>query len=70
MVKNQVWTPIKLNKVPKGATILTSTWACKLKSNGQKRAVLMEGEMNKLMVYTMTALQSMHQLQMRQVRTL
>eukprot|EP00957_Ditylum_brightwellii_P033955 2572118-Ditylum_brightwellii.AAC.1 len=34
MVKNQVWTPIKLNKVLKGTKILTSTWACKLKSNG------------------------------------
>eukprot|EP00957_Ditylum_brightwellii_P031667 2401616-Ditylum_brightwellii.AAC.1 len=38
MVGNNVWRPVKLNNVPKGAKILTSTWAYKLKSNGRKRA--------------------------------
>eukprot|EP00957_Ditylum_brightwellii_P017545 1321705-Ditylum_brightwellii.AAC.1 len=37
MANNQVWTPIKLSKVPKGAKILTFIWACKMKSNGEKR---------------------------------
>eukprot|EP00957_Ditylum_brightwellii_P027315 2064978-Ditylum_brightwellii.AAC.1 len=37
MVKNLVCTPVKLSEVPKGAKVLTSTWACKLKSNGTKR---------------------------------
>eukprot|EP00957_Ditylum_brightwellii_P106300 8109626-Ditylum_brightwellii.AAC.1 len=40
MIKDKVWQPIKLCDVPKGAKILTSTWACKLKSNGRKRARL------------------------------
>eukprot|EP00957_Ditylum_brightwellii_P038555 2913909-Ditylum_brightwellii.AAC.1 len=38
MIDNAVWHPVKLNKVPKGAKVLTSTWACKLKFNGTKRA--------------------------------
>ena len=38
MVENYVWQPVKRSKVPRGANILTSTWACKLKSNGTKRA--------------------------------
>ena len=38
MIANDVWRPVKRSKVPKGAKILTSTWACKLKSNGTKRA--------------------------------
>jgi hypothetical protein len=40
MIKNNVWCPVKLSQVPSGAKILTSTWACKLKSNGRKRAWL------------------------------
>ena len=38
MIDNDVWLPVKLSKVTKGAKVLTSTWACKLKSNGTKRA--------------------------------
>eukprot|EP00957_Ditylum_brightwellii_P157826 12012722-Ditylum_brightwellii.AAC.1 len=38
MVKNLVSMSVKLSEVPKGAKVLTSTWACKLKSNGTKRA--------------------------------
>ena len=37
MLANDVWSPVKRSMVPKGAKILTSTWACKLKSNGTKR---------------------------------
>ena len=40
MVTNNVWRPIKLSELPKDTKILTSTWACKLKSNGRKRARL------------------------------
>ena len=40
MVKNNVWRPIKLSKFPRGIKLLTSTWACKLKLNGTKRARL------------------------------
>ena len=38
MVENNVWKAVKKDEVPKGAKVLTSTWACKLKSNGTKRA--------------------------------
>eukprot|EP00957_Ditylum_brightwellii_P127504 9723610-Ditylum_brightwellii.AAC.1 len=38
MVKNLVWMHVKLSEVPKGTKSLTSTWACKLKSHGTKRA--------------------------------
>ena len=38
MVTNGVWKAVKKKDVPSGAKILTSTWACKLKSNGTKRA--------------------------------
>eukprot|EP00957_Ditylum_brightwellii_P157546 11991194-Ditylum_brightwellii.AAC.1 len=40
MVTNKVQCPIKLSKLPKGTKILTTTWACKLKSNGRKRVHL------------------------------
>ena len=38
MVENKVWKPVKKSSVPAGAKILTSTRACKLKSNGAKRS--------------------------------
>ena len=38
MVENKVWQPVKVKDVPKGAKILTSTWACKQKANGVKWA--------------------------------
>ena len=38
MITNRVWRPVKRDEVPKGAKVLTSTWACKLKANGTKRA--------------------------------
>ena len=38
MIKNNVWTPVKLQDLPKDTKVLTTTWACKLKSNGTKRA--------------------------------
>ena len=34
---NGVWCPVKPSRLPKGAKLLTSTWACKLNSNGMKR---------------------------------
>eukprot|EP00957_Ditylum_brightwellii_P114964 8768136-Ditylum_brightwellii.AAC.1 len=40
MVANNVWRPIKLSELPKNTKILMTTWACKLKSNGCKRARL------------------------------
>eukprot|EP00957_Ditylum_brightwellii_P116453 8882893-Ditylum_brightwellii.AAC.1 len=40
MITNKMWHPIKLSKLPKGKKILTTTWACKLKLNGRKRACL------------------------------
>eukprot|EP00957_Ditylum_brightwellii_P121610 9274004-Ditylum_brightwellii.AAC.1 len=40
MIKNKVWMPVKLSKVTKGSKVLTSTWACKLKSKGKKRACI------------------------------
>ena len=38
MVKMKVWKRIKKNLVPKGAKILSTTWAMKKKSNGVFRA--------------------------------
>eukprot|EP00957_Ditylum_brightwellii_P035889 2719932-Ditylum_brightwellii.AAC.1 len=38
MIDNDVGRPVKLSKVPKGAKVLISTWACKLKSNDTKRS--------------------------------
>jgi hypothetical protein len=38
MIENNVWKVVNKVDVPKRAKILTSTWACKLKSNGTKRA--------------------------------
>ena len=38
MIDNDVWKPVKSEEVPKNAKILSSTWECKLKSNGTKRA--------------------------------
>ena len=40
MEDNQVWTPVDKDQVPTDATILTSTWAMKKKSNGKFRARL------------------------------
>ena len=40
MLKHKVWVAIQRCKVPKWAKILTSTWACKKKSNGVYRARL------------------------------
>lgn len=38
MMNNNVWKEVPKDSVPEGAKILTSTWACKLKANGTKRA--------------------------------
>eukprot|EP00957_Ditylum_brightwellii_P016973 1279669-Ditylum_brightwellii.AAC.1 len=38
MVDNKVWIPVKVEDMPPGAKVLTSTWACKLKSNSTKQA--------------------------------
>ena len=38
MVSNKVWVPVNIVDVPKGAKVLTSTWAMKKKSNGRLRA--------------------------------
>ena len=38
MVKHEVWKPVPVDQVPRGAKILTSTWAMKLKVDGTKRA--------------------------------
>lgn len=40
MVKHKVWEAVERNSVPKGAKIITSTWAMKKKSNGVFRARL------------------------------
>ena len=40
MIENVVWKPVPKSSVPSDAKVLTSTWACKLKSNGVKRARL------------------------------
>ena len=37
MVKHKVWKGVPRSAVPKGAKILTSTWAMKKKSNGKLR---------------------------------
>eukprot|EP00957_Ditylum_brightwellii_P117242 8941867-Ditylum_brightwellii.AAC.1 len=37
MVDNNIWCPVKLCNVPKGAEILNPTLACKLKYNRTKR---------------------------------
>ena len=33
MVMNKVWEPLDKKDLPKGAKVVTSTWACKKKSN-------------------------------------
>lgn len=38
MITNDVWRVVKKKDVPNSAENLTSTWACKLKSNGTNRA--------------------------------
>ena len=38
MIENNVWKSLTMKDVPKGANILTSAWACKLKANGDKQA--------------------------------
>ena len=38
MLENIVWHPMKVNDVPIGAKILTSTWVCKQKTNSVKQA--------------------------------
>jgi len=35
MVKNNVWTPVKLTNLPFDSKLLTTTWAMKKKANGQ-----------------------------------
>eukprot|EP00957_Ditylum_brightwellii_P029359 2219313-Ditylum_brightwellii.AAC.1 len=40
MVDNKVWRSMKLRELPKGTKVLTTTWACKLKSDGTKRACI------------------------------
>ena len=60
MITNKVWHPIRLCKLPKSTKILTTTWACKLKSNCGKRARLNARDMNKLMEFIMMNHQFMH----------
>ena len=38
MLKHKVWQPVKREEVPNNATVITSTWAMKKKSNGVKHA--------------------------------
>jgi hypothetical protein len=38
MMDNQVWVPIKIDKLPKISKILSIKWAMKKKANGQFRA--------------------------------
>jgi hypothetical protein len=38
MMKHKVWIPVKKSDVPKGAKILSSTWAMKKKADGTFRA--------------------------------
>ena len=38
--KRNVYKPVKLEDVPKGAKLLTTTWAMKKKSNGTYRVRL------------------------------
>ena len=38
MLDNKVWTVVDRSEVPKGAKVLSSTWAMKKKSNGKHRA--------------------------------
>ena len=38
MMKYSVWTPVKLQDLPEGTKVLTSTWAMKKKANGTHRA--------------------------------
>ena len=38
IVKNNVWTPVKLTNLPFDSKLLTTTWAMKKKANGQFRA--------------------------------
>jgi Reverse transcriptase (RNA-dependent DNA polymerase) len=40
MIKNKVWKAVPMASVPKGAKILTSTWAMKKKASGVYRARL------------------------------
>ena len=36
MKKNNVWVPRKLEDLPKDTKVLTTTWECKLNSNGTR----------------------------------
>ena len=38
MIANDVWRVVPKKEVPSDAKVLTPTWACKIKSNGTKRA--------------------------------
>ena len=38
MKDNKVWKPVPKSLVPKGAKILSTTWAMKLKASGARRA--------------------------------
>ena len=38
MKDNKVWNPVPKSLVPKGAKILSTTWAMKLKASGARRA--------------------------------
>ena len=40
MLTHKVWTPVKRSQVPKGAKIISTTWAMKKKANGKFRARL------------------------------
>eukprot|EP00957_Ditylum_brightwellii_P138425 10550537-Ditylum_brightwellii.AAC.1 len=60
MLDNKVQHPIKMQDVPRGATILTSTWACKLKSNGTKYAWINRRGMNRQVECTMIKPQFMY----------
>ena len=42
MIQHKVWEAVERNSVPKGARIITSTWAMKKKSIGVFRARLAE----------------------------
>eukprot|EP00957_Ditylum_brightwellii_P070326 5342611-Ditylum_brightwellii.AAC.1 len=47
-VKHDVWKAVPIHKVPKGANVLSSTWAMKPKANGDMRARLNAHEFEQL----------------------
>ena len=62
MVKSKVFMPVKRESLPEGTKVMTSTWAMKLKPNGEKRARVNARDLSRWTVCISKEKKRQHQL--------